>query len=97
MIYKVLTFNFVQIKYDVLDELSIVQICATNFTDAELVEGKNLICKECGGTPKNRYRKWDDKKNKLLSSRLYTGRNVRTQVAETLCHNSVSCGKKTVT
>lgn len=45
IIYKVLTINFVQIKYDVLDELSIVQICATNFTDAALLKVRILFVK----------------------------------------------------
>lgn len=58
--------TFVQNKYDVLDKLSIIQICATNFTDAEIVEAKNLFYKECGSTLKNVVRKGDDKKKKNI-------------------------------
>ncbi|XP_048477634.1 uncharacterized protein LOC125488624 [Plutella xylostella] len=35
--------TFIQNKIDVLDELSIVQICATNFTEAEIETGKTTL------------------------------------------------------
>ncbi|XP_049886617.1 uncharacterized protein LOC126381130 [Pectinophora gossypiella] len=59
--------TFVQNKIDVLDELSIVQICATNFTEAEIFEGKNVLYTACGGGFKNVLRKGDDKKKKNVT------------------------------
>ncbi|KAI5632091.1 hypothetical protein NE865_15206 [Phthorimaea operculella] len=35
--------TFCQNKIDVMDELSVVQICATNFTDAEIESGKSTL------------------------------------------------------
>lgn len=56
--------TFVQNKIDTIDELSIVQICASNFTDAELESGKNLLFDAIG--QKAIQRKGEDKNKKNI-------------------------------
>lgn len=58
--------TFIQNKLDVLDELSIVQICASNFTDAEIEAGKTILFKECAGGERVVQRKGEDKNKKNL-------------------------------
>lgn len=56
--------TFVQNKIDVLDELSIVNICATNFTDAEIETGKSVLVKSLPEGNRNITRKGEDKNKK---------------------------------
>lgn len=59
--------TFVQNKIDVLDELSIVQICVSNFTDSEIETGKATLLKslpERGN--RNIARKGEDKNKKTV-------------------------------
>ncbi|VVC93968.1 unnamed protein product [Leptidea sinapis] len=58
--------TFVQNKIDVLDELSIVHICATNFTDSEVESGKSALYNACGDGVRNIQRKGEDRKNKNI-------------------------------
>ncbi|XP_039759543.1 uncharacterized protein LOC120633403 [Pararge aegeria] len=58
--------TFVQNKIDVLDELSIVQICATNFLDAEIEAGKSTLYSACGDKVRIVQRKGDDKKKRNI-------------------------------
>ncbi|VVC97648.1 unnamed protein product [Leptidea sinapis] len=58
--------TFVQNKIDVLDELSIVQICATNFTDSEVESGKSALYNACGDGVRNIQRKGEDRKKKNM-------------------------------
>ncbi|CAH2236455.1 jg1458, partial [Pararge aegeria aegeria] len=57
---------FVQNKIDVLDELSVIQICATNFTDVEVETGKSTLYGLCSDGLRNIQRKGDDKKKKCI-------------------------------
>lgn len=56
--------TFVQNKIDVLDELSIVQICVTNFTDSEIETGKSTLIKSLPEGNRNVIRKGEDKNKK---------------------------------
>ncbi|CAH2208108.1 jg3526 [Pararge aegeria aegeria] len=56
--------TFVQNKADVLDELSIVQICVSNFTTEEIESGKNLLFENTGEITRNIQRKGEDKNKK---------------------------------
>lgn len=58
--------TFVQNKIDVLDELSIVQICATNFSDVEIEDGKQALYSACGDKVRNINRKGEDKKKRNI-------------------------------
>ncbi|XP_041977774.1 uncharacterized protein LOC121732066 [Aricia agestis] len=59
--------TFVQNKIDVLDEISIVQICATNFTDSEVEDGKAALYSACGSTSSRIIqRKGEDKRKKNI-------------------------------
>ncbi|KAJ0174333.1 hypothetical protein K1T71_010479 [Dendrolimus kikuchii] len=58
--------TFVQNKIDVLDEISITQICATNFSEIEIETGKNVLFESCGSGQRNVQRKGDDKKKKNI-------------------------------
>lgn len=58
--------TFVQNKIDTLDELSIIQICVTSFTDAEIETGKSVLYSACGGPQRNIQRKGDDKNKKNI-------------------------------
>lgn len=57
---------FVQNKIDILDELSIVQICATSYTDAEVETAKRSLYSVCSDGSRNIQRKGDDKKKKCI-------------------------------
>ncbi|KAJ2949507.1 hypothetical protein O0L34_g15429 [Tuta absoluta] len=58
---------FVQNKVDVLDELAIIQICASNYTEAEIEEGKNVLFDACPMCEIGRIkRKGDDKSKKNI-------------------------------
>nr|XP_034839594.1 uncharacterized protein LOC117995713 [Maniola hyperantus] len=57
---------FVQNKIDILDELSIIQICATNYTDVEIETGKSTLYSVCTHDLRNIHRKGDDKKKKCI-------------------------------
>ncbi|XP_034837761.1 uncharacterized protein [Maniola hyperantus] len=56
--------TFVQNKVDCLDELSIVQICISSFSDEEIESGKNVLFENTGGVSRNIQRKGEDKKKK---------------------------------
>lgn len=56
--------TFVQNKIDVLDELSIVQICTSNFTDCEIEAGKSTLLKSLPTGSRNVVRKGEDKNKK---------------------------------
>lgn len=56
--------TFVQNKIDVLDELSLIQICVTNFTEAEIDAGKDVLYTNCANGARNILRKGDDKRKK---------------------------------
>lgn len=56
--------TFVQNKIDTIDELSIVQICASDFTDAEFESSKNLLFDAIG--QKAIQRKGEDKNKKNI-------------------------------
>lgn len=58
--------TFVQNKIDILDELSILQICASNYTDDEIEEGKNTLYRLCGDGLRSIQRKGEDKKKKNI-------------------------------
>ncbi|VVD00473.1 unnamed protein product [Leptidea sinapis] len=58
--------TFVQNKLDILDEQSITQICATNFTDTEIEDGKGILYKSCGDKVRHVQRKGDDKKKRNI-------------------------------
>lgn len=58
--------TFVQNKIDVLDELSIVQICASNFTDEDVESGKSLLYTKIADGPRNVRRQGEDKKKKNI-------------------------------
>lgn len=60
--------SFVQNKIDVLDELSVIQICTSNFSEQEIEEGKNVLYSSCGNGLKNVQRKGDDKKKKNVKN-----------------------------
>ncbi|KAJ2937390.1 hypothetical protein O0L34_g16575 [Tuta absoluta] len=58
--------TFVQNKIDVIDEMSIVQICVSNFTEKEIDEGKTLLFTSLppDDVPRLIHRKGDDKNKK---------------------------------
>ncbi|KAI5635898.1 hypothetical protein NE865_11408 [Phthorimaea operculella] len=57
--------TFVQNKIDVLDELSITQICATNFSEADIEDAKKKLDDALeGGSTYLRSRRGEDKKKK---------------------------------
>ncbi|VVC99474.1 unnamed protein product [Leptidea sinapis] len=58
--------TFIQNKIDLLDELSIVQICATNFTETEVETGKSILYQSCGDKVRIVHRKGDDKKKRNI-------------------------------
>lgn len=58
--------TFVQNKINVLDELSIIQICATNFADSEIENGKQLVYTSLADGVRCPMRKGDDKNKKNL-------------------------------
>ncbi|VVC94838.1 unnamed protein product [Leptidea sinapis] len=58
--------TFVQNKLDKLDEQNITQICATNFTDTEIEDGKSILYKSCGDKVRHVQRKGDDKKKRNI-------------------------------
>lgn len=71
--------TFVQNKIDSLDEVSIIQICATNFTDSEIEEGKNVLfnCCDCG---RNVQRKGDDRNKKNIKDVIKVLKEIDPQV-----------------
>lgn len=58
--------TFVQNKIDILDELSIVQICATNYTDEEIETGKDELYANIADSARKLQRKGEDKKKKNI-------------------------------
>ncbi|VVD06026.1 unnamed protein product [Leptidea sinapis] len=58
--------TFIQNKIDLLDELSIVQICATTFTDTEVETGKSILYQSCGDKVRIVHRKGDEKKKRNI-------------------------------
>ncbi|KOB51851.1 Mutant cadherin, partial [Operophtera brumata] len=56
--------TFCQNKIDTLDEISIAQICVTNFTDSEIETGKSVLFKAMPGESRNVTRKGEDKNKK---------------------------------
>ncbi|CAG9122649.1 unnamed protein product [Plutella xylostella] len=58
--------TFVQNKIDKLDELSVVQICATNFNDSEVEHGKSVLYENISDSGRCILRKGDDKTKKNL-------------------------------
>lgn len=56
--------TFCQNKIDTLDEISIAQICVTNFTDSEIETGKSVLFEALPGGNRNITRKGEDKNKK---------------------------------
>lgn len=56
--------TFVQNKIDILDEISIVQICTSNFTESEIETGKSVLFESLPGGGRNVMRKGEDKSKK---------------------------------
>jgi hypothetical protein len=50
----------------VFTSVAILQICATNFTDAEVESGKCVLYEKCSQGLRNIQRKGDDKKRKNI-------------------------------
>lgn len=57
--------TFVQNKIDIIDDVSLIQICATNFSDAEIDTGKSVLFQEISGA-RCVNRKGEDKKKKNI-------------------------------
>ncbi|XP_045765850.1 uncharacterized protein LOC123867718 [Maniola jurtina] len=57
--------TFIQNKIDCLDELSIVQICVSSFSDDEIETG-NVLFENTGGITRNIQRKGEDKNKKNI-------------------------------
>ncbi|KAJ2946725.1 hypothetical protein O0L34_g12782 [Tuta absoluta] len=64
--------TFVQNKSDVLDELSILQICASNFTDQEIENGKTELYSHLVDGPRLMRRQGEDKKKKNIKDVIKT-------------------------
>ena len=58
--------TFVQNKIETLDELSIIQICASNFNDAEIENGKNVLHTAIPDGSRCVTRKGEDKNKKNI-------------------------------
>lgn len=58
--------TFIQNKIDILDELSILQICASNFSDADIESGKDMLFSSITDAPRCVSRKGEDKNKKNL-------------------------------